>query len=103
MRTLILSSVLALGVGVVAAGSASAGPVRVVGPWSHGGSDNCRTVEKRQTKAGRTVITRERECGDRYSSRDQDRYERDRHDRYADRRDYRDRDERSGVNLNFGR
>lgn len=101
MRTLILTTAFALGIGGLAAvGPASAeSGIRVNGPWSQSSRNDCRTVERRVTRNGVTQITREKQCGDDRRAYRND----DRDDRYADRRDYRDRDDNRGINLNLGR
>lgn len=78
MKTLILSTAIAMSLG--AAGPALAQTVTVSPGYGGGGDRDCRMVEKRVVKNGRTVITKERRCdGDRRVSRDRD-------DRYVDRR-----------------
>jgi hypothetical protein len=82
MKTLLLSTSLALGLGAFALAPASAAPIAaggVVAAPSATVDVACRTVEKRVRRGNRTVITRVRECG-------RDRYER--RDRYVERRRY---------------
>lgn len=112
MKTLIMSTVAALSIG---AATLPATAQSITFGGSDRGSD-CRTVEKRVIKNGRTVITRERRCGDRYSDRrsDRDSYERrasyrDRDDDRYERRSYRDDNDRyverrdSGPGIYIGR
>lgn len=90
MKILLAGAVAALSIGASVA-PASAQYISV-GPRADRG--DCRTVETRKYRNGRTVITRERQCrGGRYSERsryrerDDDRYERRVYrDRYDDRR-----------------
>ena len=84
MKTLILSTAVALGLGAAAVAPASAQSV-TVGP-----DRDCRMVEKRVVKANKTVITKERQCdGDRRVIRDD-------RTRYVERRD-------GGPSISIGR
>lgn len=75
MKTIILSTALALGVGAAAVAPAGAQSV-TIGP-----DRDCRMVEKRVVRDNRTVITKERRCdGDRRVIRDD-------RTRYVERRD----------------
>jgi hypothetical protein len=100
MKSLLFSAAVALAatVGTMAPASAQ---VTITGPGMDRGRD-CRTVEKRVVRNGRTVITRNRSCNsDRRSYRSgRERYVERRE--YRDRRDYR-RDDRPGIQLNLGR
>jgi hypothetical protein len=64
MKTLIYST--AMLIGVAAAAPASAQIVTVTPPGYSGPVDdaNCRVVEKRVKKNNKTVITKQRRCGD---------------------------------------
>lgn len=94
MKTLMMTAVTALSIGAMAA-PAAAQSITFGSPGRDRG--DCRMIEKTVKKNGRTVTTRERQCGDRYSDRrsyrdrDDDRYERrtyrDSNDRYVERRD----------------
>lgn len=76
MKTLILSTAVAIGLGAAAVAPVAAQSV-TVGP-----DRDCRMVEKRVVRGNKTVITKERQCdGDRRVYRDDDRR------RYVERRD----------------
>ena len=104
MKTFILSTTLAAGLGAFAIIPASAAGLSVRAPVvAEPATTNvdCRTIERRVQRDGVTKITRERQCDgdrDRRVYRDDDR-------RSVDRRDYRgDRrfDDRPGINLRLG-
>ncbi len=84
MKTLLLSTTLAAGLGAMALSPASAQVT--VSPGYDNGRD-CRMVERTVIRDGVKRVTRERVC------------DRDRYDRYSDRR----YDDRPGINLNLGR
>ncbi|MGA0534031.1 hypothetical protein [Hansschlegelia sp. KR7-227] len=83
MKTLMIPAALAMALGAAVASPASA-QVTIQGPqFGHSDSRDCRTIEKRVVKNGRTTITRERRCdGNRGARRHGD-------DRHVDRRDAR--------------
>lgn len=79
MRTLILSTAIAMSLG--AAAPALAQSVTVSPGYGGGGDRDCRMVEKRVVKNGKTTITKTRQCDD------DRRVYRDGNDRYVERRE----------------
>lgn len=76
MKTLILSTAVALSLGAAVAPASAQSVVIGAGP-----DRDCRMVEKRVIKNNKTVITKERVCDD------DRRVYRDGRDRYVERRD----------------
>lgn len=110
MKNILLSTVFAAGLGLVAIAPASAAPISTHGVIVAPAATDvaCRMVEKRSTRNGVTRIVRSRECNNDYGRRSyREGYGRDRYvDRSYDRdRGYGRHDDyrRPGVSLQFGR